>query len=162
MRYNNWKTSGFTLLELMLVLTIIAILLAEVAPTLSGFATGRQPGNAATELVALTRLARSDAIAQGDAYRILFDPAQGRWWLANDQSGNAPAEDPLSEVFHTPAGVRLITNAPLINGYPTLQFAPDGRCTPAVTQFVGPQGAVNVVCTAVTGTFHVIAGGGPS
>lgn len=161
----NWlrhRRAGFTLLELVLVLTIIALLLAAVAPALSGFATGRRPGEAAAEFVALTRLARSNAIAQGRTYRVLCDPTRGRWWMANDHSGTAPAPGPLGEVFHTPSGVRLATNAPLINGLPTLQFMPDGRCQPAEVEFLSGQGTVRVACTAPTETFHVVTGGGPS
>ncbi len=152
--------AAFTLLELVLVLSILAILLVAVAPALSGFAVGRRPGQAATEFLALTRLAHSNAIARGMTYRILIDPAHGRWWLANDESGTSPAEGELGHVFMTPDGVRVSTNAPAVNGLPTLRFTPDGRMTPAVVTFRGPKNAVQVACTGLASGYQIQTAGG--
>lgn len=152
---------AFTLLELVLVLTILAILLVAVAPALSGFATGRRPGQAATEFLALTRLAHSNAIARGMTYRILIDPAKGRWWLANDESGMSPSGGEMGHVFLTPDGVQVSTNAPAVNGLPTLQFSPDGQITPAVVTFRGPKNAVQVACAnASSGHYQIQTAGG--
>ena len=152
--------AAFTLLELVLVLTILAILLVAVAPALRGFATGRRPGNAATEFLALTRLAHSNAIARGSTYRILVDPAHGRWWLADDESGNSPAEGEMGHVFLTPDGVKISTNAPAVNGVPTLEFSPDGQTTPSEVTFTGPENAVEVICTSASGGYQVQNAGG--
>ena len=153
--------AAFTLLELVLVLSILAILLVAVAPALSGFAVGRRPGQAATEFLALTRLAHSNAIARGMTYRILIDPAHGRWWLANDESGTSPAEGEMGHVFLTPDGVQLSTNAPAVNGLPTLQFTPDGQITPAVVTFRGPKNAVQVACADSAAGYQIQSAGGP-
>jgi prepilin-type N-terminal cleavage/methylation domain-containing protein len=147
--------AAFTLLELVLVLTILAILLVAVAPALSGFAVGRRPGEAATEFLSLTRYAHSKAIARGSTYRILVDPSHGRWWLASDESGNAPAEGELGHVFLTPDGVKISTNAPAVDGLPTLKFSPDGEVTPAEVTFTGPEGGVQVSCTSVSGSYQI-------
>jgi prepilin-type N-terminal cleavage/methylation domain-containing protein len=152
--------AAFTLLELVLVLTILAILLVAVAPALRGFANGRRPGNAATEFLALTRLAHSDAIARGSTYRILVDPAHGRWWLADDESGSSPVEGDMGHVFLTPDGVKISTNAPAVNGVPTLEFSPDGQTTPSEVTFTGPETAVEVICTSASGGYRVQNAGG--
>jgi prepilin-type N-terminal cleavage/methylation domain-containing protein len=149
------EEAAFTLLELVLVLTILAILLVAVAPALSGFAVGRRPGEAATEFLSLTRYAHSKAIARGSTYRILVDPAHGRWWLASDESGNAPAEGELGHVFLTPDGVKIATNAPVVNGLPTLTFSPDGEKTPAEVTFTGPAGTAELLCSSAAGSYQI-------
>src|SRR5271169_2313596 len=61
--------AGFTLIELLMVMVIIAILTALVAPKLAGFATGRGASYAATQIVALARYGRAQAISEGRPYR---------------------------------------------------------------------------------------------
>jgi prepilin-type N-terminal cleavage/methylation domain-containing protein len=72
--------SGFTLLELSLVLLIIVVILALVVPRL------REPGRAeldaqAHRLVLVFRLLRSQAILNGAAYRLNYDLDQQRYWI---------------------------------------------------------------------------------
>jgi general secretion pathway protein H len=154
------SASGFTLLELVLVLAIIAVILAVVAPTFSGFAAGRKPQDAAARFVALTHYARSQAIAEGRTYRIILDPAQGQWWLANDDSGMSPVAGPYGQMYAAADGVRMETNAPLENGQPTLRFESNGRCDPARVRFMGERSTVEVECLLPVDTFHVVDGGG--
>ena len=52
----NMHNLGFTLMELVLVLAVIAICAAIAAPTLRGFAKGRLLPNTATELVTTAAL----------------------------------------------------------------------------------------------------------
>jgi type II secretion system protein H len=160
MRWRTRTTSGFTLLELVLVLTILAVVLAAVAPTLSGFAAGRKPQDAAAQFVALARYARSQAIADGSTYRILFDPAQSRWWLAGEDSGNNPITGPYGRMFVAAEGVQMETDAPVVNGVPTLHFEPTGRSEPAAVRFIGPRSTVQVECVLPIDEFHVVSDGG--
>ena len=64
---------GFTLIELLLVLAIIAIVVAIVGPQLRGFTTGRTTSNTATMLLAMTHYARTQAVTQGETYRLNYD-----------------------------------------------------------------------------------------
>src|SRR5512133_3361844 len=54
---------GFTLLELIMVMVIIAVVLSMAAPTLSNWSKGRTLVNAADEFLSMTRYARSRAIS---------------------------------------------------------------------------------------------------
>jgi len=72
--------SGFTLLELSLVLLIIVVVLALVVPRL------REPGRAeldaqAHRLTLVFRLLRSQAVLNGAAYRLNYDLDQQRYWV---------------------------------------------------------------------------------
>src|SRR5438067_9157424 len=50
---------GFTLFELVLVMLVLAVIMAMVAPKLAGTARGRRTGDAATQITALAYYARS-------------------------------------------------------------------------------------------------------
>ena len=64
-RTHHGKVRGFTLLELILVMVILSTVLAMAAPSLSGFFGSRQTHDTAAQILALTQLARSQAISEG-------------------------------------------------------------------------------------------------
>src|SRR5690349_8323376 len=72
---------GFTLLELLLVLVIIAIVTAIAAPSLSGFGRGRRLDNASTRLLAVAQWARTQSISEGRIYRLYLDSTSRTYWL---------------------------------------------------------------------------------
>ena len=59
------RAFAFTLVELLLVMAILTIIMAIVAPTLSRSLRGHKIDEEATRFVALTEYARSEAISQG-------------------------------------------------------------------------------------------------
>lgn len=61
---------GFSLVELMVAVSIVAILLAMGVPAMQGFMTGRAVISQAEELVATLRLARSDALRLNSAVTV--------------------------------------------------------------------------------------------
>ena len=74
MKVSRYKlVCGLTLLELVLVMVIICTILAMAAPSLRGFFTSRETSDAAAQIVALTHLARSQAITEGRVYRLNLD-----------------------------------------------------------------------------------------
>jgi Tfp pilus assembly protein FimT len=54
-----------TLLELILVMVILSTVLAMAAPSLRGFFASRRTQDTAAQILALTQLARSQAICEG-------------------------------------------------------------------------------------------------
>ncbi|MFZ6750112.1 GspH/FimT family pseudopilin [Undibacterium sp. Ren11W] len=59
------KMEGFTFVELMITITIIAILLAIAIPSLSAFINNNRVSTSINEFVGTVALARSEAIKQG-------------------------------------------------------------------------------------------------
>ena len=80
--------SGFTLIELVLVLLIISVVMAITAPSLSHFINGRKTSNAANDLIALARHGRSKAISEGRSYRLTVDTTQKKFWLEAQEGAN--------------------------------------------------------------------------
>ena len=105
----HWR--AFTLLELILVMLIMAVMAALIVPSLGAFARGRAAGNTATQMMALARFARSQAVADGTTYRLQLDP-QGRTYQLTMQQGGAyvPVPGDFGEQNNLPDGVSMDVN----------------------------------------------------
>ncbi len=90
------RTPGFTLIELVIVMALLTALVAYSAPSLALFFRGREMTEEARRFLALTRLARSEAISRSEAMEVWADPESGSYGLepygafytASDQSGD--------------------------------------------------------------------------
>jgi type II secretion system protein H len=72
---------GFTLIELILVMVIMAVGAALVAPSLSTFFRGRVLDQEAHRMLALTQYARSRAVAEGMPVELWIDQANGLYGI---------------------------------------------------------------------------------
>ncbi len=75
------RHSAFTLLELILVMVIVCIVLAMAAPALNNWNRASHQRDAADQILALTRYARTQAIADATAYRFNLDTQTNQYWL---------------------------------------------------------------------------------
>jgi type II secretion system protein H len=78
------KTRGraaFTLVELILVMSIMVIIISTVAPSLKGFFRGRNLDNEALRFLALTRYGQSRAINEGVPVELWVNPRDGSYGL---------------------------------------------------------------------------------
>jgi type II secretion system protein H len=74
------RQPGFTLLELILVMMIICVVLAIASPSLRGWSKESALRNAAEDILATTRLARTQAITTGKTHRLCI-PREGGYYL---------------------------------------------------------------------------------
>ncbi len=84
------RASAFTLVELILVMAILTIVMAFVAPTLSNSFRKRTLEQEAVRLVALTEFARDEAISQGSAVTIWIDQSARRFGMEGTAEAGAP------------------------------------------------------------------------
>ena len=149
---------GFTLLELVLVMVIVCTVLAMAAPSLGGFFASRRTADAAAQIVALTGLARSQAIAQGRTYRLNLDTDAGAYWLTVQQGGAFGAlGSEFGRRFSLPEGTVAnwdeVTQAALSRH---VEFYPDGTSQAATIRLTGRQGeVVEITCPSPTEPFEV-------
>jgi prepilin-type N-terminal cleavage/methylation domain-containing protein len=79
---------GFTLVEAMMVVSIIAVVAATAGPRLSEALRRRTTASAADQFVLTHSLARSAAIRYGRVAQLHVDAAGGRFWVDVDTSAN--------------------------------------------------------------------------
>lgn len=88
---------GFSLLEVLLVVAIIAIASVLAAAAMSGGFEGLQLRASAKEIAANLRYTRAQAIATGQPQRFTIDPRAHTWQAPNGRDGEIP--DKLGIVF---------------------------------------------------------------
>jgi prepilin-type N-terminal cleavage/methylation domain-containing protein len=153
------KSAGFTLLELVLVMLILTILVGLVAPSLRGFATGRKTTDAAAQLVAVARWARTQAITESTTYHLNLDPAAGTYWVTVlDVAGaDQRIQTSLGQIYRVPEGVTLESDLPTDQGHQTINFYATGRADPGTIRLRGERQEIQVVCLSATEGYHVAA-----
>jgi prepilin-type N-terminal cleavage/methylation domain-containing protein len=74
-------TAGFTLMELIIVLTILAMMSAAVVPIFGGTFATVQSDHAVRDLVATIKYAQERAVTDMKEYRLYLDPATNAYFL---------------------------------------------------------------------------------
>jgi len=148
------------LLELVLVMVIIATVLAMAAPSLRRFFASRETADEAASIVALTQLARSQAVAEGRMYRLNFDLDEMKYWLTAQTEGaftNLSSE--FGRVFLLPEGAELkveVEGSTDDRSY--VSFYPSGRTEAATITLTGRQGdSAEISCLSPTERYSVAA-----
>ncbi len=92
------RTGGFTLVELLVVMVIVAISFFALQPAFSGAVQGAQERAALRQLSGLFSAARAQAVARGRLVRVASDLGEGAFWaeIQSDPSGDRSAFEPLS------------------------------------------------------------------
>ena len=144
---------GFTLLELVLVLLVIAIAAATVAPSLRGWTRGQQARDSAEQFVALTRWARSQAITQSATYRMTIDPTSGSYQLTlhNPTTGEfAALGSSWGRTFNVPEGTQIeLSDPPGGTSGSAINFYPTGRIDPAKIRITSQDGdRIEIECVS--------------
>ena len=67
------KDRGFSLIEIIVVLVLLSLSVALIAPTLSRFTKSVELKGAAKKVAAVLRYCRSEAINKGKVYQVAFD-----------------------------------------------------------------------------------------
>ncbi len=86
------RRAAFTLIELLLVMALMIIVIAVVAPSLSNFFRGRNLDSESRRFLALTRYARSRAISEGMPMVLWIDPEQRAYGLT-EEFGFGPQDE---------------------------------------------------------------------
>ncbi len=78
---------GFTLIEILIVVTLIAAISVMLMATIGGGMDGLRMRNATKEIASELRHARAQAMAKGEVQKFVIDPAARTWGGAEGRSG---------------------------------------------------------------------------
>jgi prepilin-type N-terminal cleavage/methylation domain-containing protein len=161
---------GFTLIELVMVLVVVAAALAVAAPSLGGWRRGQRLQSAGDEFLAVARHGRALAVANAQVHRLYVDPANGTYWLMAQQGVEfVNLGTGMGRVFALPEGCAIaMTAAATTTGAANLplecvEFYPTGRMNPPANVVItGENGDVYAFETpsAVEGLVVASAGNG--
>ena|SRR6516165_2011722 len=122
------RVRGFTLVEMMTVVSILAVLLGIVAPSFSGFLASQQAKALTYDLTSDLMLARNEALKRNVSVSITRD---GTGW---EQGWTVATVATAEQLDHRNAAAQAVT----ISGAPaSITFDPNGRVS-------APLGAVRI------------------
>lgn len=75
------RGNGFTLIELIIVVTMLGILTAVVVPIYSGSMASMRIRNTQSDVVALLQYIQERAVTDGREYRLYIDPRENTFWV---------------------------------------------------------------------------------
>ncbi len=123
------RRKGFTLIELILVLVVLAVIVTTVTVSMRNFARGKEASNTAVQLVAIANYARSQAISDGRTYRLTFDPQANTYRLTAQDGGNfVDLGTEWGQTFKIPGDLKIavqtqpLATAPVANSGSLSQF----------------------------------------
>lgn len=152
----NAKCLAFTLIELIVVMTLLVVVIGLGAPSLSRFFRGRAVETEASRFVALTRYAQSEAVTRGkpmvlwvnmdnrtygmrEEYRFGASQRSARRQSGlSDTRNDVDATDDERRVYELSKDVNLEIdrNHRITNSMVTMRFVPDGTIDEASLAFV--------------------------
>jgi len=150
---------GMTLLELILVLLILSTVLAMAAPSLRGFFASRRIDDAAVQILALTKLARSQAISDGVVYRLNFDTRDRTYWLSAQKAGVFESLDTeMGRVYTLAKDIKLeLEDIEQKDQEVFLAFTPHGTMTAGTVRLIDQSGrTLELTCPSVTESFSIM------
>lgn len=122
-------SKGFTLIELMITVAILAITLAIAIPAMSDFATRQRVSGQASELLLSLAYARSEAVKRGATITVIPKVNQttgwsSGWCIRSDNASDCTVNNGLLKDFSASSGVTITSN--WLANLPKLSFRRDG------------------------------------
>lgn len=140
--------SGFTLIEIVLVMVVITVALAIAAPSLRNWGKARQRESEAAQLEAVAKWARQRAISDATTYRLNLDAHENSYWVTyqSGQSFIAPGSS-FGRVFTLPEGYGLQAVTPTGAPLDVIEFAATGRTQMASIRLIARDGSTSLLTT---------------
>ena len=144
---------GFTLLELVLVMVIITTTLGIAAPSLQGFFASRRTQDTVSQIITMTRHARSQAIIEGRIYRLNLDADEGSYQLTvMDQGAFRELFNEFGRTFLIPDGTEIeLEKENEDESQEYIDFFQNGSTEPGTIRLIDRRGDIyEITCASPT------------
>jgi type IV fimbrial biogenesis protein FimT len=124
------RPTGFTLIELILVLALVVVITSLAAPAMANFVRGQALGSEARRLGALIHAGRDRAVSEGLPMVLWVNEKEGAYGLQAEMTGRNG--DPKAENLSLDANLQIVvmstglTGTTKFRGLPVIHFLPDG------------------------------------
>jgi prepilin-type N-terminal cleavage/methylation domain-containing protein len=129
-RSNRRRQCAFTLIELILVMTLLVVIVSMVAPRMAGFIRGRALDSEARRWQALAHAGQSRAVSEGMPMVLWLDAKQGAYGLEEETppaSGDPKAESvTMAENVQATVLTQGGTAPTTFHNLPAVRFLADG------------------------------------
>jgi general secretion pathway protein H len=162
-RAGTWNSRGFTLIELIVVMFIIAVLAGLVTPRLQAMLSHGDTTKATRQIRGVVRYVTGMAASTARMYRLHYDLDQQTCWVGRPNSEGliVKEEEILTRTLHLPPGVRIqdvSTPRGVANeGVAYTDFFPDGWVEETIIHLVGGQ-TVTIKLLPVIGEVKIYDG----
>ena len=140
--------TGFSLLEMILVMVLIAAASLLAIAAFGGGMQGMKLRAGAKEVAAQMRFARAVAISSGQPQDVIIHPTARRWQGAKGRTGDLPG---VGEVVFTGARAGQFAPDEDNEGKGTVRFFPDGAATGGRVRLMANGGGWDVDVSWLTG-----------
>ena len=153
------RSAGFTLIELVLVLVVIALAVGVAAPSLRGWNRGSRLRDASEQFITLARLARTQSAATGRTHRLVMGNDGRCFVAAQDGEQFTELRSPYEGSFQVPEGVTLRLTDMQDAPREFVDFFPNGRTQAArLTVSLDDGSQMFVECATPTEGYRVVNG----
>ncbi|WP_456379510.1 GspH/FimT family pseudopilin [Thiolapillus sp.] len=152
------KNRGFTLVELLITVVVIAILVALATPSFRGLLDRNAAASTANDLLSSILLARSESIKREQPVIFSSDDGFATWQVAADTNGDGTGDDVVLQHNQEDSSASITAN-----GAAAITFNSRGRAslTPGSDYFIiTKNGVTRHVCFSSTGRPRVQEEGG--
>jgi general secretion pathway protein H len=129
------KGRGFSFIELIVVLVLLSLSIALIAPSLSRFSKSVELKAAAKKVAAILRYSRSEAINKGKVYQVIFDSdlmvvkVQAVESEDEEEQKEKAGED-IEKSYALPADIQMkelkVESTQYPSDLPAIEFYPNG------------------------------------
>ena len=154
LRVRRRKTQGVTLIEMLVVLAIISVSMAVIAPSARAGIAGMKVRSAARKVAALFSSARNTAIRSRKATVVTIDEAARVLSVAQpgrESIGELALDDGIAISMGSPAGEVAANNDRRDKAAATFLFMPDGEVPQVSLELRAERRAIRLTMDALTG-----------
>jgi prepilin-type N-terminal cleavage/methylation domain-containing protein len=154
-KYPMSKT-GFTLIELMLVIMVIGVILFITAPAARDALTTDNLKKASRQLIGLEKNLRVDAVREQLDYILNLDLTNSTFWVTTSDMTPEKQDEIKKNARHLPAGVTIsdivgANNKKFSEGVIKIKFGKNNTCSPAVIHLAYEENRMTLVLNPFLG-----------